>query len=72
MKRLLQAVFTYILVLLFLYVPILTLIAFSFNASSTMAKWGGFSLKWYGELFTDGQRSSTLWRSPSASRCSRR
>ncbi len=40
-------------ILVFLYAPILTLIAFSFNESRTMAKWGGFSLKWYGELFTD-------------------
>lgn len=47
--------FYIVIVLLFLYVPILTLIVFSFNASSTMAKWGGFSLKWYGELFTDRQ-----------------
>lgn len=41
------------LILLFLYLPIMTLIAFSFNESKTMARWDGFSLKWYGELFTD-------------------
>lgn len=41
------------LILLFLYLPIITLIVFSFNESKTMAHWSGFSFKWYGELFTD-------------------
>ena len=40
------------LVLLFMYVPIFVLIAFSFNASKGR-NWTGFSLKWYGELFRD-------------------
>lgn len=39
------------LIFLFLYAPILTLMVLSFNASRTRAKWGGFTLKWYGELF---------------------
>lgn len=37
----------------FLYVPILCLMAFSFNDSSMMTSWTGFSLKWYVELFND-------------------
>ena len=41
------------IILLFLYLPIITLIVFSFNDSKTMARWSGFSFKWYGELFTD-------------------
>ena len=40
------------LVLLFMYAPILVLIAFSFNESKGR-NWTGFSLKWYGELFRD-------------------
>ncbi len=40
------------LVLLFMYAPILVLIAFSFNESKGRS-WTGFSLKWYGELFRD-------------------
>lgn len=40
-------------VLLFLYAPIVVLIVYSFNASETRAVWGGFSLKWYGELLHD-------------------
>lgn len=35
----------------FLYAPIVTLMVLSFNASRTRAKWGGFTLKWYSELF---------------------
>ena len=41
------------IILLFLYLPIITLIVFSFNESKTMARWSGFSFKWFGELFTD-------------------
>ncbi len=39
------------LIFLFLYAPIGTLIVLSFNASKTRSKWGGFTLKWYAELF---------------------
>lgn len=39
------------LVLLFLYLPIVVLIFQSFNAGVSRAKWEGFSLKWYSELF---------------------
>ena len=34
-----------------LYIPILTLILFSFNSSNSTASFTGFSLMWYGELF---------------------
>lgn len=39
----------------FLYVPILLLIVYSFNDSKLVTVWGGFSLKWYGELFRNDQ-----------------
>jgi len=39
----------------FLYVPILLLILFSFNESRLVTVWGGFSTKWYAELFQDEQ-----------------
>ena len=39
------------LIFLFLYAPIVTLMVLSFNASRTRAKWGGFTLKWYVQLF---------------------
>lgn len=40
-----------VLIFIFLYAPIFTLIVLSFNASKTRAKWGGFTLKWYTNLF---------------------
>jgi putrescine transport system permease protein len=36
--------------LAFLYVPIVVLIVYSFNASSLVTVWGGFSAAWYGRL----------------------
>jgi putrescine transport system permease protein len=38
---------------IFLYMPILTLVALSFNASPLVTVWGGFSLKWYQSLLTN-------------------
>ena len=35
----------------FLYVPILLLVGYSFNESKLVTVWGGFSTKWYFELF---------------------
>ena len=35
----------------FLYVPILSLIVYSFNKSRLVTVWGGFSTEWYGKLF---------------------
>lgn len=35
----------------FLYLPILILVVFSFNESKLVTVWAGFSTKWYGELF---------------------
>ena len=39
------------LVLLFLYLPIVVMIALSFNASVSRAEWTGFTLDWYQKLF---------------------
>jgi spermidine/putrescine transport system permease protein len=40
-------------VFVFLYLPIVTLVVLSFNASKLPFVWGGFSLRWYGELAGD-------------------
>lgn len=40
---------------LFLYLPIATLIVFSFNESKLVTIWSGFSVKWYYELLSDRQ-----------------
>ena len=49
------------LVLLFLYMPILMLMVFSFNEGRTMSKWSGFSLQWYQELFNDPAIIDAIW-----------
>ncbi len=39
----------------FLYIPILSMMFFSFNKSRLATVWGGFSTQWYGKLLNDGQ-----------------
>jgi len=39
----------------FLYIPILSMIVFSFNESRLVTVWAGFSTKWYVELFQNEQ-----------------
>lgn len=45
----------------FLYVPILSLIIFSFNKSKLVTVWAGFSTKWYGELLQNEQILQAVW-----------
>lgn len=40
-------------VFVFLYIPIVTLVILSFNASPMVTIWGGWSLKWYETLLDD-------------------
>jgi len=42
-----------VLVAIFLYAPLVTLIAFSFNDSRRNIVWQGFTLDWYGAVFND-------------------
>ena len=44
----------------FFYVPILSMIVFSFNESRLATVWGGFSLKWYVALWKNSQVMSAL------------
>jgi len=46
------------LVFVFLYLPIVTLVVLSFNASPMVTSWGGWSLKWYSALATDEEMIS--------------
>lgn len=39
----------------FFYIPILSMIVYSFNVSRLATIWGGFSTKWYVSLFNNGQ-----------------
>lgn len=45
----------------FLYLPILTLVIFSFNASRQVTVWQGFSMKWYVSLFQDELLIKSFW-----------
>ena len=50
--------------LLFFYVPIFTLIAFSFQEGRYLTlPFEGFSFKWYGELFRNANALTALWNS---------
>ncbi len=47
----------------FLYVPILIMMAYSFNASRLATVWGGFSTEWYGKLLQNDQVMDAAWLS---------
>ena len=47
----------------FLYIPILSVVVFSFNKSRLVTVWGGFSTEWYGRLFRNEQILAAAWRS---------
>lgn len=50
-----------VLGLAFLYAPIVVLVVYSFNASRLVTVWGGFSTRWYVELFQDAQMLDAIW-----------
>lgn len=43
--------FYMVLILLFLYAPIFTMMVLSFNNSKSRTQWGGFTGKWYTQMF---------------------
>lgn len=49
--------------LAFLYLPILILVIYSFNASRLVTVWGGWSLRWYREFFGDRAMIEASWMS---------
>ncbi len=49
--------------LLFLYLPIVILVIYSFNASRLVTVWGGWSLRWYTELLNDRAMLDAAWMS---------
>lgn len=44
-----------VLCLVVLYAPLLVIMAYSFNGSTSISAWGGFSLRWYAEVFTGAE-----------------
>jgi len=47
----------------FLYLPIVALVLYSFNDSPVANVWRGFTLKWYASLANDGEMLNGLWLS---------
>jgi putrescine transport system permease protein len=47
----------------FLYIPIVSLIVYSFNESRLVTVWSGFSTKWYGELIHNEKILTAAWLS---------
>lgn len=41
------------ILLIFMYIPIAVTVFYSFNESKISSIWGGFSLRWYQQLFSD-------------------
>ncbi|MEW6641659.1 MAG: ABC transporter permease subunit [Pseudomonadota bacterium] len=56
--------------LAFLYLPILILMIYSFNASRLVTVWGGWSLRWYVEFFHDRAMLDASWMSLRVAVCS--
>ena len=59
-KRFLQD-FYLVLILIFLYAPIATMTVLSFNSSKSRTQWGGFTTRWYSELFTSNTIMTALY-----------
>ena len=45
----------------FLYIPILILIIYSFNESKLVTVWGGFSLRWYRDMWSNDGLMDAAW-----------
>jgi putrescine transport system permease protein len=50
-----------VLGLAFLYLPIVILVIYSFNASRLVGVWGGWSMRWYIELLSDRAMLESAW-----------
>ena len=45
----------------FLYLPMVILVIYSFNASKLVTVWAGFSTRWYGELLSNEAFLNAAW-----------
>ena len=59
MKKFLRILYL-ALIVLFLYLPIGTLMVLSFNSSKSMNAWQGFSTKWYAEMLKNQEIMEAL------------
>ena len=63
MKRVSFSSFMLVAGLLFIYLPMLILVIYSFNASKLVTVWGGWSIKWYVGLLDNTQLMGSVARS---------
>ncbi|WKV86637.1 ABC transporter permease subunit [Pseudomonas sp. B24_DOA] len=63
MKRFNFSRFMLIFGLMFIYLPMLILVIYSFNASKLVTVWGGWSIKWYVGLLDNTQLMGSVLRS---------
>ena len=63
MKRFSFSSFMLVAGLLFIYLPMLILVIYSFNASKLVTVWGGWSIKWYVGLLDNTQLMGSVLRS---------
>ncbi|EOD57028.1 ABC transporter permease subunit [Aeromonas molluscorum] len=63
MKRINFPSLMLVLGLLFIYLPMLIMVIYSFNASKLVTVWGGWSLKWYFGLLENTQLMTAVMRS---------
>ncbi len=52
-----------VLVLVFLYAPLVVLVAYAFNASNLAMVWGGFSLQWFEKALANSDLRRAGWNS---------
>ncbi|MBT6069449.1 MAG: spermidine/putrescine ABC transporter permease PotC, partial [Proteobacteria bacterium] len=48
---------------IFLYLPIVVLIFYSFNANRMVMNWGGFGIDWYIKAFNNADIQKAVWNS---------
>ena len=53
--------FYLVIILIFLYAPIFTMMVLSFNTSKSRTQWGGFTLGWYSQMLSDPNILSALY-----------
>src|SRR3990167_4759179 len=63
MKRFKFSSFMLVAGLLFIYLPMVILVIYSFNASKLVTVWGGWSMKWYFGLLDNTQLIGSVLRS---------
>ena len=59
-KKIWQA-FYLVIIMIFLYAPIATMVVLSFNSSKSRTQWGGFTLQWYTQMFASRNIMDALY-----------